>query len=100
MASEQGVKVSKKIFVGIKGEADSFVESRGMAKFVSGVGPAPAPAEEMSEPAIVINRLDHPMTLSYGGDAMVVPPRGRVKIASVQKLGGLPKGIQLVPFKG
>lgn len=85
-----------RIQVGIAGDPASFVESRGMTKVIS-AKPDEVETEEMVSPAILINRLDHNMVLSYGGEAMMIPPRGRRKIANTMKLGGLPKGIQLVP---
>lgn len=88
------------VSIGIKGDPKSFsVSDRGLAKFASGVDKEKPEVEAEVSPAIVINRLPHPMTLSYGGEAMVVPPRGKVKIANIEKLGGLPKGMQLLPVK-
>ena len=90
----------KTVSIGIKGDPQSFVVSdRGMAKFASGVNKKKPELEKENSPAIVINRLMHPMTLSYDGEAMVVPPRGKVRIANQEKLGGLPQGMQLLPVK-
>jgi hypothetical protein len=90
----------QKVFVGVRGEPDSVIESvRGKVKFATGVDPAKPEKEKMLRPGLVINNQIHNLTLSYNGIAMVVPPRGRVKIADIQKLGGLPKGAQLIPLK-
>jgi hypothetical protein len=91
---------ASKVFVGLQGEPGSFVEStRGQTQFVSGVDKTSIEQEVLVSPALLINKLDHPMTISYEGLAMIVPPRGRVKVANMQKVGGYPKGMQLVPLK-
>lgn len=87
-----------KILVGIKGEPDSFVESRGMVKFYSAAGDKEE-LEDLVAPAYVTNRFDHNLTLVYDGNAMIIPPRGKVKIANMNKLGSLPKGTQVIPIK-
>ena len=95
---EKPVESKAKVAVGIKGDPKSFSESKGISKFFSGVDMEKPEIEEEVAPAFLINSLDHSMTLSYGGDAMVIPSRGKVKIANMQKMGGLPKGMKLVPI--
>lgn len=50
----------------------------------------------MDHSATVVSRQNHPVTLSYNGMAMVIPPRGRVKIADKRKLGMLPVGVRVI----
>lgn len=44
----------------------------------------------------VISRLDHSVFLSYDGEGLVVPPRGRVVVSNKKLLGALPKGVIVV----
>ena len=44
----------------------------------------------------VISRLDHSVILSYDGEGLVVPPRGRLPVANKKLLGALPKGVVVV----
>ena len=37
--------------------------------------------------------LNHSVVVSYNGMGMVVPPRGRVKVADKQLVGSLPNGV-------
>ena len=55
-------------------------------------------AEQQSAPALVISRLIQPVTLTYGGRAMIIPPRGKRKIANRHRLGRLPKGVTVKPI--
>lgn len=87
------------IFIGIKGERGSFTQSKGDNKFYQGVDPLASEVEKITEPATVISRLDHTITLTYNGDAMLVSPRERKRIADIKKLGAIPKGITVVPEK-
>lgn len=43
----------------------------------------------------LVSTLNHPVILSYDGDAMPVPPRGRVSKINPAKLGALPKGVRI-----
>ncbi|TMP46311.1 hypothetical protein CWB96_00320 [Pseudoalteromonas citrea] len=45
--------------------------------------------------ATIVSTLDHPVVISYDGDAMSLPPRGRIASLNPAKLGALPKGIRL-----
>lgn len=51
---------------------------------------------DMSNPGMLASRLDHSVMISYDGQAMMIPPRARVKIGNCEKLGALPVGIQLI----
>jgi hypothetical protein len=43
------------------------------------------------------SRLDHAVTISYNGEAMVLPPRAKKqRIPNIKKLGALPSGITLI----
>lgn len=57
-------------------------------------------AAVMPNPGKLISRLDHAATISYNGEALVIPPRAQgihaIQIADIQKLGALPAGIQLI----
>jgi len=79
-----------------KGERVEVKDSRHQYVQYSGEMPK---VEEKRNPATVINRFPHPMTLSYEGNAMILPPRSRNKIADSEKLGHIPKGIMLVRDK-
>jgi len=52
--------------------------------------------EERVRPARLVNRFEHPMTLSYNGAAFQLPPRGKRVVADYEKLGNLPKGVTMV----
>lgn len=43
----------------------------------------------------VASTLNHPVILSYGGEALPLPPRGRVSKIDPTKLGVLPKGVRV-----
>lgn len=80
--------------VGIKGDPNSF---KNVKSDVKPQPQSPAPSQEkLIEPGHLINRMNHPVTLSYGGEALVIPARGRVYIMNSQKLGGLAMGIVFV----
>lgn len=55
--------------------------------------------EPIVKPAMIISKLNHPVTLAYNGAAMTHPPRGKRKIANMRLMGALPKGVFLVPLK-
>jgi hypothetical protein len=50
----------------------------------------------------LVSRMDQPMTLSYGGEAMVLAPRAGSKhpcvVEDQRLLGALPKGVFKVPL--
>jgi len=85
--------------VGVLGDTSAH-ESKGETKFFQGVGVAEEiEVEEMLAPAMIISRLNHPVTLSYEGFSMIIAPRGREKIANMSKLGALPKGVFVTPIQ-
>lgn len=84
-------KEEKKMFDG------SAHEAKGNLKFFQGKDAVGSEAEKQTKPAWIISRQDHPITLSYGGEAIIIPPRGRELIANYEMLGALPKGVSVVP---
>ena len=47
----------------------------------------------------IVSRLNYPITLTYDGNSIVIPPRcrkGMVKIAMLEKLSAMPKNLFLV----
>jgi hypothetical protein len=48
----------------------------------------------------LVSRMDHPMTISYNGEAMVLPPRAGAKhpfvVEDRRLLGALPAGVTTV----
>jgi hypothetical protein len=50
----------------------------------------------------LVSRMDQPMTISYGGEAMVLAPRAGSKhpcvVEDARLLGALPKGVFKVPL--
>lgn len=62
--------------------------------------PDESPEEEKeTKPGMIVSRLDHPVSLSYSGEGMMLPPRGKEKIANINKLGKLPAGVSLILLK-
>jgi hypothetical protein len=55
--------------------------------------------EKLVAPAWVLNKVNHPITLSYGGNALVLPPNGREKVANAGLLGAIPAMVTIVPIK-
>lgn len=47
---------------------------------------------------MIISRKDHPIYLSYNGEGLVVPPRGKKKNINKNLLGALPKNVVFVPY--
>lgn len=47
---------------------------------------------------MIISRKDHPVYLSYNGEGLVVPPRGKKKNINKNLLGALPKNVIFVPY--
>jgi len=43
----------------------------------------------------LVSTLDHPVTISYDGDAMIIPPRGRIGTIDPARLGAVPKGVRV-----
>jgi hypothetical protein len=43
----------------------------------------------------LVSTLDHPVTISYDGDAMIIPPRGRIGTIDPARLGAIPKGVRV-----
>lgn len=46
----------------------------------------------------LVNMLDHPVYLSYLGEALVLSPRQVLKNVEKEKLGALPKGVSFVEY--
>ena len=44
----------------------------------------------------LFSQRDHPISLSYDGEGMQIPPRGELLIEDKDKLGAIPKGVILV----
>lgn len=44
----------------------------------------------------LVSTLDNPVTISYAGDVIIIPPRGTTKPIDKQQLGAVPKGIIFV----
>jgi hypothetical protein len=90
----------KKIEVGVLGDSSSFrivgaKQAKGAGYFQS--HQEQAKPEKRIRPGYLISRMDHPVTLSYHGEALVLAPRARVVIADGAKLGGLAPGVVFVP---
>jgi len=51
---------------------------------------------DQSNPGTLASRLDHSATVAYDGQGMVLPPRSRLKVGNIEKLGALPAGVQLI----
>lgn len=47
----------------------------------------------------VVSRLNHPVELSYNGEALMIPPKGQGKGLDKEKLGSLPNGVVFVQDK-
>lgn len=75
-------------------------QGKGKAEFYQGKDkPSDKKPEAMLKPAIVMNRLPHDATIAYDGRAMKISPRQRSKIANMDKLGALPKGVTVMPLR-
>jgi hypothetical protein len=55
--------------------------------------------EKMDDPARLSSRLDHPATIPYNSQSIIVPPRGTVTIANLTLLGTAPAGIYIKPLR-
>lgn len=80
----------KKIFVGIKGEKMDLTDSTPKRKPRKSVKLKP---ENIIKPVRVSSQVNYPITIKYGDDSIVVSPRAKLKLADINKLGTLPKGI-------
>ena len=59
-------------------------------------GKAKAEVKESTK-AWISNMAPHPIELSYGGDAMIIPPKAiRQQIGNWKLLGAIPKMIQII----
>ena len=47
----------------------------------------------------LVSTRNHPITISYDGLGMQLPPRGELVIENRKKLGALPKGVIVLPYK-
>lgn len=87
------------LFVGIKGDEQSYHKVKGKIEYYQGKdGKIKPEVEDKTSPAMVVSRLDHPTTITYNGESLVIPPRGREQVANLKKLGAIPKGITVVPL--
>jgi len=48
---------------------------------------------ETSPVGVLVSRLDHPVTISYNDDTIIVSPRGTTLLLERNKLGALPSGV-------
>lgn len=70
-----------------------------MSSFIQGQGKEEKIFEKREKPAKIVSQLNHTVFLSYNGEAMAVPPFGKVEIGNLEKLGtALPKGIFVIPM--
>ncbi|MFA5071215.1 MAG: hypothetical protein WC511_02480 [Candidatus Pacearchaeota archaeon] len=53
----------------------------------------------MAKVGSLINVLNHPVTISYLGEALVLSPRQVVKNVEKEKIGALPKGVSFVAYE-
>ena len=57
---------------------------------------------KMDNPCKLVSRLDQPVTISYNGRGLVIPPRASGKRSIVipdrSKLGGVPAGITIIKY--
>lgn len=44
----------------------------------------------------LVSRLNHPVNISYNGQGLVIPPRGKVRKVNKQLLGAIPKGVKYI----
>jgi hypothetical protein len=49
--------------------------------------------QELKQPAMMISRLNYPITVQYDKSIIRVSPRGRMKIADLKLLGKTPAGL-------
>ena len=47
---------------------------------------------------ILVSMLDHSVVLSYNGEGMMLPPRGKIEKVNRLLLGALPKGVRFIPY--
>lgn len=96
--------MAKEIKIGVKGDPSSFkavgldgaIKSKGAKEYFQ-FAAAEKEVEKRTKPGHLINRNNHDVTLSYAGEALVIPPRGKALIPNVEKLGGLAPGVVFVP---
>lgn len=50
----------------------------------------------MTNRGILISRLSQPVTISYDGQAFLLPPQGKSKPIEGKLLGAIPKGVVFV----
>lgn len=84
-------KGNVKIEIGVDGEP-----LRSLTDKVKPVKSVKAEVEELSNPVNLASRLDHPVIISYDGQGLVIPPKGRIMVANKNKLGAIPSGVILL----
>jgi hypothetical protein len=89
-------KSKVKIETGLKDEPESFkkVEIQPTPEWLVFPG-----EEKLTKPAYVCSTADHPITASYDGRTMMVPPRARLLVANSDLVGALPRHLTIVPAK-
>lgn len=92
-ASKTQEAPKKRFYLGIRDELDTLREIGGRKKPIA---KPQVVREKKVKPAKLISRLDHPVTLSYGETVIQIPPRGKVLIANLDKLGALPRGVSAI----
>ena len=85
----------KKLKIEVQLKEDSYHTPKGKNEYIQGKDKGAVKKEEVKNPGVLISRLSHPVTISYNGEGMLIPARGRSKVADTNKIGALPKGIFL-----
>jgi hypothetical protein len=50
--------------------------------------------------AVLLSRVEHPVEISYDGKGLMVYPRGKTAPLEKNKLGAVPKGVQIIDVAG
>ncbi len=48
---------------------------------------------------VLVSGASHPVTVSYGGSTIMIPPKGRARKVNQAKLGTLPQSVSFIPNK-
>ena len=54
-----------------------------------------APKPVVPKTVTLASTRNHNVEISYGGESMIIPPKGKVTGLNKEKLGAIPKGIQI-----
>lgn len=61
---------------------------------------SPQSAKQDSLTGELVSQLDHPVTISYKGEAMVLAPKAKITNVVKSALGAIPKGVTfIIPFR-